>query len=416
VLSDGSGVWRFTPDAALADGTHNLIATTANSAASTAFTVTVDSPVVAPAPTLNYVYDGAGTSQGYLANGAHTDETRPLLIGTAQANTLVTIHDGNTVVGTVLSDGSGVWRFTPDTALADGSHSLTATTQNSAPSQPFSLVVDTANHAPVIVSVSDHVGASQGDLSNGAVTDDKAPLFSGTANANALVTLYDGNQRIGETHADNTGHWSMSPFGGLSDGTHAFTVGVDGSGQSNPFVVTVNTAVPFSINFAYDAAGAEQGRIENHATTDDARAVLYGTAEAGKIIYVYDGDHYLGMTLSDPQGNWTYKPGQALSNGEHSFTATLKDGSATTAPFDLNVQTPEPPATRSVLSLSDVLGHDHADLFAVTPDHDTAQLNVHDVVNTSPDLPQASVTTTALHVSAEHAATLLPQENVHHAM
>ena len=52
--------------------------------------------------------------------------SNPAIKGTGQANTVVTIKEGSTTLGTTTADGTGAWSFTP-TGLADGAHTLTAT-------------------------------------------------------------------------------------------------------------------------------------------------------------------------------------------------------------------------------------------------------------------------------------------------
>ena len=52
--------------------------------------------------------------------------SNPAIKGTGQANTLVTIKEGGTVLGTTTADSTGAWSFTP-AGLADGAHTLTAT-------------------------------------------------------------------------------------------------------------------------------------------------------------------------------------------------------------------------------------------------------------------------------------------------
>jgi hypothetical protein len=52
--------------------------------------------------------------------------SNPAIKGTADANTLVTIKEGTTTLGTTTASSTGAWSFTPS-GLADGAHILTAT-------------------------------------------------------------------------------------------------------------------------------------------------------------------------------------------------------------------------------------------------------------------------------------------------
>ncbi|WP_162872326.1 Ig-like domain-containing protein, partial [Klebsiella pneumoniae] len=76
------------------------------------------------------------------------NDNTPTLTGVTEADSIVTIRDGNTVIGTTTSDASGNWSFTPAPALSEGSHSLTATVTDGAgnispAAPPFVVVVDT---------------------------------------------------------------------------------------------------------------------------------------------------------------------------------------------------------------------------------------------------------------------------------
>src|SRR5690349_8015484 len=57
--------------------------------------------------------------------------SNPAIKGTGKPNTLVTIKIGSIVLGTVTTDSTGAWSFTP-TGLAYGAHQLTATQTGSA--------------------------------------------------------------------------------------------------------------------------------------------------------------------------------------------------------------------------------------------------------------------------------------------
>ncbi|MFP3468340.1 Ig-like domain-containing protein, partial [Leifsonia sp. SIMBA_070] len=74
--------------------------------------------------------------------------------------------------------------------------------------------------APAAVSnltITDDVAPVTGPLANGAVTNDATPTLSGTAEANAVVTVYDGSTTLGSVVAGSDGAWSFTP-GALSNG------------------------------------------------------------------------------------------------------------------------------------------------------------------------------------------------------
>ena len=121
-LADGSGAWAYTT-AVLADGAHNFTATDTlggvTGAASTALSVAIDT--TAPvAPAIAAFSDDSGVVGDHITN-----DNTPTINGTAEANSTIKIYDGAMLLGSTTVDGTGVWSFTT-TALADGSHSLSA--------------------------------------------------------------------------------------------------------------------------------------------------------------------------------------------------------------------------------------------------------------------------------------------------
>jgi hypothetical protein len=134
--ADALGAWAFTPAANLSDSTHAITARQADRAgnqsdAGVALSLTVDilAPAAPPAPLLK-----ASSDSGIVGDGV-TDNNRPVIEGTALANTLVTLYDatgaGTVRIGTATADGSGKWSMTA-AGLRTGAHSLTATQSDAA--------------------------------------------------------------------------------------------------------------------------------------------------------------------------------------------------------------------------------------------------------------------------------------------
>jgi hypothetical protein len=373
--SDGTGNWALTPTT-LGTGTHALTAIATNAAglqspASASYTVTVDT--TAPAtPVLTSVTDDVGSSQGALTNGASTDDTRPTLAGTAEANATVSIFDGATLLGTTTANGAGAWSFTPPTALATGGHSLTVTATDavgntSGATAAFTLTVDTTPPAaPTITGASDDVGVIQGPVANGGVTDDAAPLLSGTAEANATVLVYDNGALLGTTTANGAGAWSFTPPTPLADGTHSFTATArDAAGNVGPasaaYLVVVDTAPPVAptISSAFDDIGPQTGTMSTGASTNDTQPTLSGLSEANAPLAIFDNGVQIGTTTANALGVWSFTPTTPLPDGNHLFTARATDASGNqspvSSPFALRVDTAAP-AAPVIASLTDDVG------------------------------------------------------------
>ena len=135
------------PPRALSDGGHSLTATATDAAgntgvASTALSVTIDT--AAPvAPTIT----GFSNDSGVVGDNI-TNDTTLTLTGTAEAGATVKIYDGATLLNSVTASGTGAWSYTTS-ALANGTHSLTATATDAAGntstgSSALSLTIETA--------------------------------------------------------------------------------------------------------------------------------------------------------------------------------------------------------------------------------------------------------------------------------
>lgn len=132
-----NGSWSFTPTSPLADGSHTLRATASDPAGnasgdSNTFTLVVDA--TAPnAPAITSIVDDVGSITGPVTSTTPTNDTQPSLNGTAEANSVVRIYDGTTLVGQVTADANGNWSLPQTTTiLSDGQHNFTVTATDAA--------------------------------------------------------------------------------------------------------------------------------------------------------------------------------------------------------------------------------------------------------------------------------------------
>lgn len=374
--ADAQGVWTFTPPAPLGQGTHTLNVTATDAAGNVSnaasFGVNIDSVAPNP-PVIVTVLDNTAPVLGPITNGQATNETRPSLSGTAEANAIIKVYSDGNLIGTTIANGSGAWSLTPVAALGNGDHTLTVTATDAAgnvsnPSNGFSLTVDTvAPNVPVISNVADAVGPITGNLSNGQVTDDTRPVLTGTAEGNATVSVYDNGVLLGTAQADAGGAWTFRPAAALVNGGHALTVtATDAAGNvslpSAPFNVVVDTIAPTQpiVVQAFDDVGPVQGPLVSGSSTDDTQPALSGTAEANSTIKIYDNGNLIGTVNASALGAWSFTPGAALPLGQHVFTVTATDAagntSAASADFTLNIVsgTSNTPVLTSVVD--DVVG------------------------------------------------------------
>ncbi|WP_193333378.1 Ig-like domain-containing protein [Duganella sp. FT27W] len=336
------GVWSIT-SSALGQGAHSLSVkatdTAGNtSAASGAVSITIDTtaPAAPAAPVLAPASDsGASNSDGV------TSVTTPVITGTAEAGSLVTLYDtdGTTVLGTAVATG-GVWSITSST-LAQGAHSLTIKATDiagntSAASGPLTITIDTtaptAPNAPVLSAGSDN-GVSNSD----SITGINRPTVNGRAEAGSTVTLYDtdGVTVLGTTTADVNGDWRITSSL-LADGVHSLSVKAtdasgNTSGASAPLAVTIDTAAPAAPATPVLAPASDSGASNSDSLTSVTRPTITGRAEAGSTVTLYDTDGVtvLGTAVAATEGSWSITS-SLLADGVHSLTVKATDTAGNT--------------------------------------------------------------------------------------
>jgi hypothetical protein len=235
-IADSSGNWSFaTPT--LAEGSHLFSVTSLDPAGqsggpSSGYAVTLD--LTPPsAPTLN-------PTDGVTVSG----------LAEAGAEIAVDTNGDGTPDATTTAAFDGRWSVTFSPGLANGTLvSVVARDTAGNSSGPATGTVDSAIDStpppiPQIGSLTDDRGAGQGTLSSGNSSDDTTPLLAGSAEAGAIVSIYDNGVLIGSTVADGTGAWSFAPV--LSEGVHNLAAtATDGLGNesmpSSPFTVTIDT-------------------------------------------------------------------------------------------------------------------------------------------------------------------------------
>ena len=170
VTANGSGTWA---EPTLTDGSHSLTATDldANGNASTASSA-VNVKVDTHAPSVPTLTSYSSSTQ--------------LLSGTAEANSVIKIYDGGTLLGTSAANASGAWSFLTG-SLASGSHSLTATDMDaagntSAASSALAVTGTASAAAPGAPTIAGFFGDS-GVLGDG-ITDANVLTLTGTALVN----------------------------------------------------------------------------------------------------------------------------------------------------------------------------------------------------------------------------------------
>ncbi|MEA2790189.1 MAG: large repetitive protein, partial [Acetobacteraceae bacterium] len=319
---DLSGTWSFTTTT-LTEGLNAITATETdiygNVSSAVALDLTIDT--VAPVVATQLAFDTGSSATDLVTSNA-------ALTGTAEANNTITISQDTIVLGTTTSDASGAWSFTP-LGLTDGNYSLTASETDAAGnvgSTTLAFTLDTAG--PVVPGTPGLSASSNSGLGTDNTTNVSTPMFTGTAEANATITLFDGLTAVGSGEADVNGRWVATTHV-LSDGPHAINArATDLAGNvsvaSAALTVTIDTSAPSVPSTPDLSTASDSGASSTDNVTKVTRPVFTGTAEAGAKVTLFDGANVVGTVQADSAGAWSVTT-SVLANGVHAITAQASD-------------------------------------------------------------------------------------------
>jgi hypothetical protein len=256
--------------------------------------------------------------------------------------------------GTLVSKGNGAFDYTPQPefhgtdsfvyAVTDDFHTVTGTVKLFVTS-----VVDTPS-VPLLDPASD-TGASATD----GITSARALGLSGTAEADARVTVWADGAVLGTTTADPTGAWTYTTPA-LAVGPRSLTVtAADAAGNVGPESAPLNVAI----------IGAPTARI--------ATAAASGPGPATVAVFDPAGTRLFDLAPGWPTANGTrLATGDITGDGVADVAVTPKTGPAlgTVIAYDgatggeLFRQAPIGHGARTAIALGDVNGDGHADLVA----------------------------------------------------
>ncbi|ATM74959.1 hypothetical protein CRN79_03455 [Serratia fonticola] len=323
--ANAQGVWTYALPT-VADGTHHWTAEVTNLAGNTAqaeLTLTVDTtpPTV---PVITTMEDDVGTVQGsWSVAGNVTDDPAPTFSGTAEPGTLITVYDGELVLGSVTADQNGAWTYTPTTNLMDGEHGISVTSTDhagnvSAHSPVWDFTLDTSTTEPTI-------------------TINTIDELTGTAEPGATITITDPSDGSTTTVVtDPDGQWSLQPnpievgdagveITATDPAGNTSTIIVDGPQDTTAPDNITSGIVGGSVTLSDDVAPV-LGLIADGGTTNDSRPTYAGQATDDiSHVNVYDNGVLIGSAAVDANGAWSFTPEADLAEGAHEFTVAAVD-------------------------------------------------------------------------------------------
>jgi Bacterial Ig-like domain/Bacterial Ig domain len=216
----------------------------------------------------------------------------------------------------------------------DGTHSITASAVGAAgdistASAALSVTIDTS--VPAAPSAPDLVAASDSGVSNtDNITNDTTPTFTGSAEAGATVTLFNGAAKVGTAVATTTGDWTITTSA-LGNGVHSITTkATDVAGNvsvaSVALSVTIDAKAPATPARPDLITASDSGVSNTDNITKVTTPTFTGTAEAASTVTLTDGTTVIGTDVATAAGTWSITA-PTLADGVHSISAKAADAS-----------------------------------------------------------------------------------------
>ena len=273
-------------------------------AGDTVISVTVAAP---SKPVLDPGSD-TGTSQ---VDGVTKKNSGLVFTGMAEADTLVTVYDGGTAIGTAMAGDDGVYAVTEGGTLSDGAHQISATATNGAmvtslASTATSITIDTT--APTVAVTS-----------QGGPTNQASQTITGTvdvADAGTTVSLFDNGGATADGTAQVQANGAFTIPVTLAQGSNALvakdTDAAGNTGTSNTVTYTLDTTAP---TITSDTATPAMGDFGAGKTVTFTLATSEAVTVTGTPT----------LTLNDGGGSATYDAA-ASSSTSLVFTTTTAAG------------------------------------------------------------------------------------------
>ena len=309
--STNNGIyWRLdTPD--LAPGNHHFTAQVVDLAGNIAnidgYTVTV---------VLGRVSDHITTSSGItpnIGNGGLTRDNTLGFTGKAIAGTRVSIYEGQNLLATTIAGTDGNWSATMP-GLADGGHNFRFEYANGVSTQ-----TETKTLSATIDSV-----APVGSFDSMSNTAAISPIVTGTAEAGSTVAVYDGNNLLGTATRSGTS-WQFDTLALSQTGTHTFKAKVIDAAGNEAWVAGPSLDLLAYLNPSITTNTGHAPSVQSGGFTSDNTLNFNGTALAGAVVRVYEGNQLLGTSNAGSTGEWSFTT-QALADGLHTFHTDVAVG------------------------------------------------------------------------------------------
>nr|WP_255418209.1 VCBS domain-containing protein [Limnohabitans sp. T6-20] len=269
--------------------------------------------------------------------------------GTWLTGTNAMIKVGTATV-TTNAAGQSIWTLTDNSGLGNSDsvnyiaqvENTTGTFGQQSTPGAFDWRYNVDNVAPSSISLigTDDVGPVTGTITANGVTNDDKPTFSGSTEANAVVSVYDGTTLLGTTTANGSGAWSFTPTTALATGTHSVTAkATDASGNTS----TASTALAFTVDTGTPTAVADVKDSDEDTTPITGSVATNDTNKDGSESYAIVGSAAgtYGTLTMNANGTYSYARSVVLdaiqTTAVETFTYKVTDAAGNTTQSTLTI-------------------------------------------------------------------------------
>ncbi|EBS6869901.1 Ig-like domain repeat protein [Salmonella enterica] len=357
VVADHLGNWEVAVTTPLNTGTHS-------------YTVSITDLAQNVSTPLNGSLDiQNGNMTGLVTGGldidSNTGDTGDTITSNKKPNFSGTAPAGVTVIVTIsgktyktVADQHGNWKLAITSPLRDGDHdysiSLEDIAGNQSPPITGKITIDSESHLKINGLSDDTDSGAKADN----ITNNTTPTLTGTAEANATITLTIGGNRY-TTTANGDGTWTIPLTHALTDGDYQYTVtATDSAGNttSSTATITIDTTAPDYVTGGLDAT-SETGAAGSHLTNQVTPTFSGATESGATVTLMINGKTYTAIAGDNGKWSITLPEEGKLADGSYSYTITVTDASGNTSGAQVNgnvtVQNTPPSANAGLHAGSD---------------------------------------------------------------
>ena len=257
------------------------------------------------------------------ANGSLLSTATPTYMGTAVANSTVTVYVDGSSIGTTTATGGGSFSLTQPTALSQGSHTVYATAQASgsamsANSNTNTFTVDTVRPTVAITSSGNTNGGTTGTSPIGFTVTFSEPVTGFLAGdvtvSNGSISGFSGS---GSTYTFNV---TPTTPGTVTTVSVAANVAQDNAGNGN------TAASQFSITYGQPVTATPVIATPANNSVTGPQPTFTGTAPAGSTLTVYRDNVLVGSFGVGSSGTFNFQFTALFADGPHTVYVTAQLG------------------------------------------------------------------------------------------